>query len=163
MTVTVVDTNAAVTANGGPNVHASNDCQLKCIEALRKIVKQGIVAIDTNGGILAEYQKRLRPEGQPGVGDLFYRHVIDRQGDISRVRAHNVGHRRADALRAAFAATGTLADFDTDDRVFALCAVAANATVLTATDSDWVEHEVGLRACRLKLWFVCGKAAAGGT
>lgn len=156
MTGSVIDTNAAVTANGGPDVHASEECQLKCVEALQQIVKKGIIAIDTDGEILAEYQKRLRPEGQPGVGNLFYRHVIDHQGDTSRVRVHDVGHQRTDALRAAFQ-NGNLADFDPDDRVFALCAVAANATVLTATDSDWVQHEAGLRACRVKLKFVCGK------
>ncbi len=162
MTGSVVDTNVAVVANGGADVTAAIECQLKCVEALQQIVKKGVLALDTDGDILAEYQKRLKPEGQPGVGDLFYRHVIDNQGNAKRVRTHDTGHLRANALRDAFAATSTLADFDADDRVFALCAVAANATVLTATDSDWADHEAGLRACRVKLKFVCGKAAASG-
>jgi hypothetical protein len=130
------------------------------VEALQQIVKKGQVALDVKGEILTEYKKRLNPQGQPGVGDLFYRHLIDNQGSANRVRAHDIGHPRANALRQAFAAQGTLANFDGDDRVFALCAVAANATVLTATDSDWADHEAGLRACRVKLRFICGKAAA---
>jgi hypothetical protein len=156
----VVDTNIAVIANGGANVTASVNCQLECVKTLQRIVANGRVAIDIAGEILAEYQKRLDPRGQPGVGDFFYRHLIDNQGNTAKVRAHDITHKRADALRAAFQ-NGNLAAFDPDDRVFALCAVVAKATVLTATDSDWVQHEAGLAACGVKLQFVCGREAAG--
>jgi len=67
---------------------------------------------------------------------------------------------RGDDLREAFE-RGTLADFDPSDRKFALCAVVARVPVATATDSDWVQHEVGLAACGVQIEYVCGREAAG--
>lgn len=119
----------------------------------------GRVVIDDGGVILAEYDRNLHPQGQPGVGDLFYRHIIDNQGNISRVRAVNVGQPRGDALRAAFD-SGTLARFDPADRPFALCSAVGRAPIATAIDSDWVEHEVGLIACGVRIDYVCGRALA---
>ncbi len=121
----------------------------------------GRVVIDDGGAILAEYDKRLRPQGQPGVGDLFYRHVLDNQGNTSRVRTVNVEKRRGNALRAAFD-RGTLGIFDADDRPFALCSAIGRAPIATAIDSDWVEHEAGLLACGVRIDYVCGRAVAAG-
>jgi hypothetical protein len=157
----VVDTNVAVVANGGPNVTASAACQINAIRALQSVVNQGRVSIDQGDEIVREYSKRLDPRGQPGVGDWFFRHVIDNQGNPSKVRAHDISHARGDALRAAFI-NGNLALFDSDDRIFALCSVVARVPVQTATDSDWRIHEQGLVACGVQVEFVCGKAAAAG-
>lgn len=159
MAASVVDTNVAVIANGGDNVTASPDCQTAAVKTLQKIVESGCVAIDSLGEIMTEYSKRLSPTGQPGVGDLFLRHVIDHQGNVKRVQLQDVSHKRGDRLRAAIAA-GSLNKFDNDDRVFAFCALAAKAQVLTATDSDWAIHEAGLTACGVRIKFVCGRAAA---
>jgi hypothetical protein len=109
---------------------------------------------------LTEYGARLYPEGQPGVGDLFYRHVLDNQGNARRVRTVRTASPRGNALREAFE-RGTLADFDPSDRKFALCGVVARVPVATATDSDWVQHEVGLAACGVQIEYVCGRQAAG--
>jgi hypothetical protein len=159
MTGKVVDTNVAVVANGR-DVNASDECRHQSITVLEALVKRGCIVIDTEGSILAEYGARLHPEGQPGVGDLFYRHVLDNQGNPRRVRIVRTVGARGDALRGAFE-RGTLADFDPSDRKFALCAVVARVPVATATDSDWVEHEVGLAACGVQIEYVCGREAAG--
>jgi hypothetical protein len=159
MTAKVVDTNIAVIANGR-DINASNDCRLRSVTALTTLVTRGRIVVDDAGSILAEYGGRLYPEGQPGVGDLFYRHVLDNQGNARRIRMVHTAKPRGDALRAAFE-RGGLAAFDPSDRVFALCAVVARVPVATATDSDWIQHEVGLVACGVQIEYVCGREAAG--
>lgn len=158
MSTKVVDTNVAVVANGR-DTHASPACQLETIQFLRRLVDSGRVVVDDNGGIFAEYDRRLRPEGQPGVGDLFYRHVLDNRGNAQRVRWVDVRQPRGDALRRAFEAGG-LAAFDRSDRIFALCSAVSRAPLATATDSDWPQHEAGLRHCGIKIEYVCGRATA---
>ena len=143
-----------------PQYHASDECRLLSVTALSTLVASGRIVIDDAGSIIAEYNGRLHPAGQPGVGDLFYRHVGQpgqRQTGSDGANAHT----RADALRAAFE-HGALAAFDPSDRVFALCAVIARVSVATATDSDWIEHEAGLAACGVQIEFVCGHEAARG-
>lgn len=156
----IVDTNVAVIANGR-NVNASADCQKRAISLLGDLVERGCVSIDSTGAILTEYNKRLHAAGQPGVGDLFYRHILDNQGNAKRVKIHNTEHARADALRDAFS-KGSLDRFHIDDRCFAFCGAVARVPVSTATDSDWTQHESGLSACGVQVEFVCGRAAATG-
>jgi hypothetical protein len=153
-----VDTNVAVVANGR-DTHASVACCRKAVALLMQLHRNGRVVIDDGGAVLAEYNKRLHPQGQPGVGDLFYRHVLDNRGNTNRVRAVNVGQPRGDALRAAFD-SGTLGIFDPDDRPFALCSAVGRAPIATAIDSDWVDHEAGLIACGVRIDYVCGRAVA---
>lgn len=114
----VVDTNVALVANGA-HLGASPQCQIACIDALSEIVDRGCVFIDVDQEILVEYQRNLHATGQPGVGDLFYRHVLDNQGNASRVRSVDPTARRASPLTDAFL-QGDLSDFDLSDRKFAL-------------------------------------------
>jgi hypothetical protein len=159
MTRRVVDTNVAVIANGR-DTNASMECRLRSVTALEHLVQSGCVVIDDAGSILDEYQGRLHPQGQPGVGDRFYRHILDNRGNVRRVRMVDTECTRADVLRRAFE-RGTLAAFDRSDRVFALCAVVARVPVATAMDSDWARHQAGLTACSVRIEFVCGREAAG--
>lgn len=158
MTDRVVDTNVAVVANGR-DVNASEECQLRAIELLEVLVERGRTVIDEGGQIFSEYGKRLYAQGQPGVGDMFFRHLLDSQGDASAVRKVDPNALRAKALDDALRAGG-LARFDPADRIFAACSAVARAPVSLATDSDWSDHEVGLQACGVRVHYVCGKAAA---
>lgn len=154
----VVDTNVAVIANGRETT-ASGACQIKTIEFLEALVARDRTIIDAGSQVLDEYRKRLKAEGQPGVGDLFFRHLLDNQGNAKAVRVVDECGPRADPLKHAFA-HGELSAFDPSDRPFAICAAVGRARVATATDSDWLIHEVGLQACGVRVDFICGKAAA---
>lgn len=154
----VVDTNIAVVANGR-DVTASVSCQIASIELLEALIDNGKIMIDSSGDILLEYKKRLHAEGQPGVGDLFFRHILDNQGNSKRVRIVDPEGDRTIGLRDAFR-NGDLARFDPADRPFALCSVSGRVAVAIATDSDWVEHEAGLQACGVRVHYVCGRDAA---
>ncbi|MFA4901048.1 MAG: hypothetical protein WC563_16135 [Brevundimonas sp.] len=154
----VIDTNIAVIANGR-EVTASVSCQIKAIEFLEAAVSRDRTVIDAGNRVLGEYRKRLKAEGQPGVGDQFFRHLLDNQGNTKRIRVIDERDARGDPLRRAFA-HGNLSAFDPSDRPFAICSAVGRARVVTATDSDWLIHEVGLQACGVRVEFICGKAAA---
>ena len=65
--------------------------------------ENGKTVVDREGVILAEYGKRLRPQGQPGVGDLFYRHILDNRGNRKSVLTVDLVGKRASRLGEAFA------------------------------------------------------------
>ena len=72
-----VDTNVPIVANGLPDVSnggktASIDCRIAAVEFLQAVMKTGLILLDVDGAIQAEYHRHLNPRGQPGVGDRFY-------------------------------------------------------------------------------------------
>ena len=127
----VVDTNVAIVANGCAT-DADLDCQLACVEKLESLVNE-VVAVDEKGEIMHEYRKHLS-YSKPGVGNVFYKHLFDKQyGDDQVIRVpvtlseHEL--RRIDELP------------DRCDRKFLAVAVVASADILNATDGDWAEQE----------------------
>lgn len=135
----VVDTNVAVVANGRRDeTNADADCQLSCIEMLRTVAAEDVVAIDNCGLILHEYKNRLDFSGRPGVGDFFFKHVWDHQYQDGRVQ--RVVVTPCDDDRRDFEELPEN-DFDRSDRKFLAVAVVARALVLNATDSDWREQQ----------------------
>ena len=136
MSAFVVDTNVAVAANRR-DTHADERCQLACIDRLEHVARQGVVAVDRSGLIIGEYAGRLSRSGQPGTGDAFFKHILNHQWQDSRVR--RVPVTASDDDRKGFEELPENS-FDRSDRVFLAVAVASDAIVLNATDSDWDEH-----------------------
>ena len=137
MTTFVVDTNVAIAANGR-GTHADIPCQLACVQRLRSLVVQEVVAIDDRNLILDEYRKHLSHSGGPGVGDVFFKHVFDNQCQGGNVRRVTV--RPVEDDRRGFEELPENT-FDPSDRKFLAVAVATGAVVLNATGSDWGEQE----------------------
>ena len=137
MTAFVVDTNVAIAANGR-GIDADMQCQLTCVQRLRSLVAREIIAIDDRWLILSEYVKHMKRSRMPGVGDVFFKHVLDSQqlGD----RVHWVAVTPSDDDRRGFEELPENT-FDRKDRKFLAVAVVAGAVVLNATDSDWGEQE----------------------
>ncbi len=137
MIANVVDTNVAVAANGR-NTHADLACQLECVKTLEDVCARRIVALDDGYRIFEEYKEHLSFAGIPGVGDKFFKHVFDHmyggdQVDLVSITPCDEGSRGFDELP-----TNSL---DKSDRKFLATAVAANADILNATDSDWSEQQ----------------------
>ena len=133
----VVDTNVAIAANGH-GTDADKKCRLVCVQELRSLVAQEIVAIDDRGRVLDEYKKHLSFSGMPGVGDMFFKHVFNNQSQDKYVRRVAVTPTE-DAERSFEELPKNT--FDPSDRKFLAVAVAAEAIVLNATDSDWDEQK----------------------
>ncbi len=151
MTAFVVDTNVAIVANGR-GTHADLQCRLSCAQRLRAVVNEDVIAIDDAGRLLKEYRNHLSYSGQPGVGDVFFKHLVDHQYDRGRIQRV-----------AVTTSADTRKDFeelpenslDPSDRKFLAVAVVAKAAILNATDSDWSEQQPLLDHLRIQVWQLC--------
>ena len=137
MNAFVVDTNVTIVANGGSKTHADQLCQLTCVERLQDLTEKGTVAVDVHGLILGEYANHLCWSGKPGVGDAFFKFLVDRQHTNDRVWRVAINPSDDDQKGFEELPKNT---FDPSDRKFLAVAVVADAVVLNATDSDWEEQ-----------------------
>jgi predicted nucleic acid-binding protein len=147
----VIDTNVAISANG-INTHASITCQLACIELLEQCKKLH-VAIDKSGLILDEYAKHLSHAGQPGVGDMFFKYLHDNQYD-SKKKIHSIAITLSDNVGRGFDEL-PFNSLDPSDRKFLATAVVAQAMIVNATDSDWLEQRELLENLQIELKQLC--------
>jgi len=153
----VVDTNVPIVANGRVNPEEPRPptaaCRLAAIEALQTAVNSHCILLDLEGEITSEYRRYLDPAGQPGVGDQFYLHTLNSMpGRVER----RLLNRRPDGEYASLPQPLIDAGFDPSDRKFAALAKQERATVINATDSDWVQHIAVLRSVRIAVDNLCG-------
>lgn len=146
MKAVVVDTNVPIVANGR-DTHASSACRLIGIDFLEDLVAKGRIAIDDRGVIFEQYKSYLSFSGQPGVGDLFFKHVFDNMYVSERVERVVVEPIADDRRQfAEFPVDAELASFDRADKVFVAVARATprNRDIVNATDGGWAAHRVPL-------------------
>ena len=154
----VVDTNVPIVANGRRDPSRgtrdpSPPCRLAAIEFLTAVLKSGRIVLDVGGDIQAEYRRHLEPRGQPGVGDRFYLEVLNSAPRrIERVDLPKL----PDGAYADFPSDPALDRFDRSDRKFAALARRERIPVSSATDSDWHDFHVPLKANGVDVNFVCG-------
>ncbi len=146
----VIDTNVAISANG-KGTHASQSCQLKCIEFL-STCKQIHISIDQSGLMMEEYAKHLSYAGQPGVGDIFFKYLHDHQHCGQKV--HRVAIKKSNDMNKGFDEL-PVNSLDPSDRKFLATSVVAKATIVNATDSDWKENSELLEALQVELKQLC--------
>ena len=151
----VIDTNVAIVANGR-DTHADDACQLACVDALALVATQE-VAIDDGGLMLAEYAEHLRFAGRPGIGDKFFKHVFDHQYQPARVRRVAISPVEDDRRGFDELPPNQL---DRSDRKFLAVAVAANAAILNATDSDWDEQATLMEDLEVEVRQLCPQHGA---
>ncbi len=161
MTIWVVDTNVAVVANGR-DTHASEACQLRCIEMLEEIRDKNVIAIDESGCILDEYHKELNFSGQPNVGDSFYKYVFDNQLVPDRVHRISIQRTTCGASFEEFPDDDTLEGFDSDDRMFVAVALAhpERPRILNAVDTNWACYHAALSKHGVRIEYLCPEHTA---
>jgi hypothetical protein len=156
MTV-VVDTNVAIVADRRAP-QASRACVLTCTGELQALLRGGQLALDDQWLILKEYQRNLRPAGQPGVGRAFLEWVLTNRQNLSRcvlvpitVRAH----RPMDF--ESFPDDARLSGFDPEDRKFVAVALAhpRRPPILQAVDSEWWKFRSILAGHGVEVRFLC--------
>ena len=156
MTSVVVDTNVAIAANG-KNTHADLECQLACVEELRAVCRNMVIAVDDSNRIFDEYKDRLSFRGAPGAGDAFFKHLHDHMYGGKRVR--RVAITPCNDARRSFEELPEN-EFDPSDRKFLAVAVVAKAEILNATDSDWSEQEALISDLGVAVRQLCPQHAA---
>ena len=156
MTACVLDTNVIIVANGR-NTHADPECQLECVERLQEIRRDRVVIIDDQGLVFKEYMNvGLNLSGIPGVGDAFFKHNFDNMYDevhVCRVQITPCGDPQCGFEQLP--ANG----LDPSDRKFLALAVVAQAEIVNATDSDWIEQETLTNDLGVKVRQLCPQHA----
>jgi len=144
----IVDTNVAVVANERVSPQASLDCVAACVQNLIAIMESGILAMDDDSQILDEYLPYIRWHGELGVGDEFFKWVVDNHWNAER--CHRVAI-------ATYPETPELANFDLSDRKFVQVALGhpERPPILNAVDSDWLDFAEALAQHGVTIQFLC--------
>jgi hypothetical protein len=152
-----IDTNVAVVANGHSGIEQERQptlsCRLATVQFLTRILKSGQIFVDLEGEIIAEYRRHLNPKGQPGVGDQFYREILNSHPNrIFRVSLPKRDDREfVDCPQLLIEV-----NFDPSDRKFAAMASKTGARVVNATDSDWINNAQEIEQSGIVVENLCG-------
>ncbi|MEI8164819.1 MAG: hypothetical protein WCG26_00510 [Chloroflexales bacterium] len=160
MSHTIIDTNVPIVANGHAD-QASLPCIVACQHLLAEFAADGrMLVLDTAWHILREYMHKLRPEGQPGLGDAFLKWVLTNHANPRRCeRVMITASPNAQSAHdfAEFPADPALAGFDPSDRKFVAvaCAHPARPPIYNAVDTDWRHYQEALAANGVVVAQVC--------
>ena len=157
MTV-IVDTNVAVVANC-KSEQASGDCEVSCINKLLEITSgKSKLALDDQRRIIEEYQNKLNPDGQPGVGDAFFNWVEINWANPNRcVQVSITPIENSETDFREFPDDPELQKFDSDDRKFVAVARKhpEKPPILQAVDSQWLDFRDALSRHGVTVEFIC--------
>lgn len=144
-------------AANGRGTHADLSCQLACVRLLREVKERGRVALDSAGRILEEYRAYLAPGGQPGVGDAFYKHLLDNRYNELYCALVDLAIDAASGEYALFPDDPALAGFDRSDRKFVAVSRACGepTSVVNALDTDWHVYAAALAANGIVVDQIC--------
>lgn len=152
----VVDTNVIATAEGA-NPTAGVSCRIASAEALQEVMRQGHLFVDATGFILSEYLGAVGT-GQPEAGGAFVRWVLQNQwveSTVSRVVITQRTGAPTTFLELPPPTEGTT--YDPSDEKFLAVAAAhpERPPVLQAFDSKWWGWQDSLKACGVRVHFLC--------
>lgn len=154
--IVLIDTNTAVTANR-KSPQASPECILECTRRLKKLTDEDQLVVDDHWRIIGEYQKNLRSEGQPGIGDAFLKWVLNnlRTGRVEYTTITPLGEDQYSFKE--FPADPRLKDFDPADRKFVAVAKAhpEHPPIINAVDTDWWYFRAALEENDVSVEFLC--------
>ncbi|RQR95305.1 hypothetical protein DIE04_17285 [Burkholderia sp. Bp8994] len=150
----IIDTNVAISANGR-DTHASDDCQIRCIEILEKMATKqyaDAIVLDDLGLIFDEYSNYLNYSGQPGVGDIFFKFLHDNMYSQEEIRLVSITP-SADARKGFDELPEN--EIDPSDRKFLAAAVVSGASIFNALDNDWHEKRDFLSEIKVDVVQIC--------
>ncbi|MFV9507126.1 MAG: hypothetical protein AB4911_21460 [Oscillochloridaceae bacterium umkhey_bin13] len=160
MSHTIIDTNAAVVANGN-SAQASQRCAAACERLLQEFTAdRRRLVIDSSWHILREYIRNLRSEGQPGAGDAFLRWVLTNQANPQRCEQVAITTRpdaQSEHDFAEFPDDPALERFDPSDRKFVAVARAhpEHPPIHYAIERGWYRYQAALASHGLTIIQVC--------
>ena len=151
----IVDTNVLVVANDRESPQAPPHCVVACANRLRDIAADGRLALDDAGTILDEYKRYSNWHGQPGVGDAFFKWVVNNLWNAER--CDRIGITLDGGSFAEFPKDPRLVDFDLADRKFVAVAAAHpdRPPIVQAVDRKWTAFTPALAECGIIVHFLC--------
>lgn len=134
----VIDTNVAIAANGR-KTHACTKCQLECVEFLESLTSatsRKKIYLDDLDLLLNEYKPHLNFNGQPGIGDAFYKFLHDHKYSGQKISLVSITPN--DDTETGFNEL-SVNSIDPSDRKILAIAVVSAAKIVNALDNDWHE------------------------
>lgn len=159
----LVDTNVPIIANQTSRQprpdDRSDECVEACIKAIMHVIdgkRRGLI-LDAEDEIYKEYRKKLRFNGQPGVGDHFMKWVHDNRFSLPEEQLVSIT-KSGDSYEE-FPLHEELKKFDPSDRKFVAVANAygkkMKAPILQAGDSKWWGWNKALAEVGIDVIFLC--------
>ncbi len=154
----IIDTNVAVVANGAWG-QDYEDCEQACVTRLLEVTSGEVkLALDDQRRIIKEYRGKLRPTGQPGLGDAFLKWVEMNWTNpqrCDRVSITPIGNLENEFQE--FPTDSALEDFDPDDRKFVAVALThpEKPPILQAVDTQWWDFRDALSRHGVRVEFLC--------
>jgi len=84
VSVTVVDTNVILVANG-QHQDVSHECVINCVRHLQDVMRSGTLVLDDKFRILLEYQNKTQPKIGNRPGDAFVKWTLQNRCTPNRV------------------------------------------------------------------------------
>lgn len=152
----MVDTNILLVANGKSS--CSKACELECAKKLLAIKESGCVVLDYGYEILREYANKQTASGQPGIGFLFWKWLLDTKRYSGHCDWVAITRREPHGYEE-FPEHSGLRDFDPSDMKFVAVSMAHSARppILQAADSKWWGWNSALKECGVIVEFLCPK------
>lgn len=148
----VIDTNVGICANGR-KTHASLRCQLACIDFLESYQTLHI-ALDNQDLIMSEYENHFYHKGEPDMGDAFFKHLYNNQYNSDKIQCVPITSINDEQRGFEELPENQL---DKSDRKFLATAFVAQAIIVNATDSDWLEQKVLLEKLQIEVKQLCSE------
>jgi hypothetical protein len=161
MSRVVTDTNVLIVANG-QHEDATEECIQNCADALGEAYQNGLI-LDDESRIFNQWRKNCSFSGQPGVGDQFFRWVVDNRYNPKHclmVPLQDDVWSDGTPSYMEFPETPDVLGFHWKDRVFVAVALASglNPPILNATDTDWWNFREPLAAIGITVRYLCPDA-----
>lgn len=155
MSVTVVDTNVILVANG-QHQDISPECVKNCALALEGIMKKGRLALDDNFRILLEYQNKTQPKKGNRPGDAFVKWALNNRCNAKYVDQVFLLEHDERGFES-FPDDLDLANFDAPDRKFVAVSGAhpEKPPIAQAADSKWLDWAPALQQHGIEVNFLC--------
>lgn len=155
MSVTVVDTNVVLVANG-QHADVSPDCVKSCVLALQGIMRSGKLALDDRFLILREYQNKTLPKKGNRPGDAFVKWALNNRCNVKWVDQVTLLEHDERGFES-FPNDTDLANFDAPDRKFVAVSGAHldKPFIAQATDSKWLDWAPALKRHGIEVSFLC--------
>ena len=155
MSLCIIDTNVAITANNIDIADELIDCALGCIDIIETTISKKNIVLDNGGEIFEEYKHKLSFKGQPGVGDKFLKWIHDNQWKLPPENRVSIT-KNGDSYNE-FPEHEGLKEFDISDRKFVAVSNAhpKKPKIYQATDSKWWGWKDALREVGIEVDFIC--------
>lgn len=155
MSMTVIDTNVILVANGQhPDV--SPACVTSCALALQSVMKSGKLVLDDGFQILLEYQNKTQPKKGNRPGDAFVKWALNHRCNGKHVEQVPL-LKHDERGFVSFPDDLELEKFDAPDRKFVAVSGAhpKKPPISQAADSKWLDWAPALKRHGIEVDFLC--------